>query len=75
MVARCKEGSIGSRTTGLDLTYDQFLITLYLKGLREGDRESIHQHFMSYEATFEEMEEVAKSVEQNSVSLKAKNVK
>ena len=30
---------------------------------------------MSYEVTFEEMEEVAKSLEQNSVSLKAKNIK
>ena len=63
VVARCKERAVGSRTTGLDLTSDQFLITLYLKGLREGDRERIHQRFMSYEATFEEMEEVAKSLE------------
>ena len=75
VVAKCKEGSIGSRTTGLDLTYEQFLITLYLKGLREGDRERIHQRFMNYEASFEEMEEVAKSLEQNTVSLKAKNSK
>ena len=75
MVSKCKEGAIGSRTTGLELTYDQFLITLYLKGLREVDLDRIHQRFMSYEATLEEMEEVAKSLEQNSVSLKAKNVK
>ena len=75
MVSKCKEGAIGSRTTGLDLTYNQFLVTLYLKGLREADRERVHQKFMSYEATFEEMEEVARSFEQNSVSLKVKNSK
>ena len=72
IVQRCKEGAIGSRATGLDLTFDQLLITLYLKGLREGDREKIHARFMNYEATFPEMEEVAKCLEQNTVSLKAK---
>ena len=75
VVSKCKEGAIGSRTTGLNLTYNQFLITLYLKGLRDVDRERVHQKFMSYEASFEEIEEVAKSMEQNSISLKASTAK
>ena len=37
VVSKCRNGAIGSREAGLDLSYDQFLITLYLKGLREGD--------------------------------------
>ena len=72
VVLKCKNGAIGSRKTGLDLTYDQFLITLFLKGLRESDREKIQSKYMSYDASYLEMEEVAKSLEQASVSLKAK---
>ena len=37
VVSKCKEGAIGSRTMGLELNYDQFLITLFLKGLKESD--------------------------------------
>ena len=73
VVAKCKNGAIGSRETGLSLTYDQFLITLFLKGLKESDREKIQSKYMNYEATYSEMEEVAKSLEQSSVSLKAKS--
>ena len=69
---KCKNGAIGSRVAGLNLTYDQFLITLFLKGLREADREKIQNKYMNYEATYQEMEEVAKSLEQSAVSLKAK---
>ena len=75
VVAKCKNGAIGSREAGLDLSYDQFLITLFLKGLRESDREKIQSKYMNYEATYSEMEEVAKSLEQSSVSLKAKSGK
>ena len=71
VVAKCKNGAIGSRETGLSLTYDQLLITLFLKGLKESDREKIQSKYMNYEATYSEMEEVAKSLEQSSVSLKA----
>ena len=38
VVSKCNEVAIGSRTTGLELMYDQFLITLYLKGLKESDK-------------------------------------
>ena len=72
MVLKCKNGAVGSREGGLDLTYDQFLITLFLKGLREADREKIQSKYMNYNATYQEMEEVAKSLEQSTVSLKAK---
>ena len=72
VVAKCKNGALGSRETGLSLTYDQFLITLFLKGLKESDREKIQSKYMNYEATYSEMEEVAKSLEQSSVSLKAR---
>ena len=75
VVLRCKEGAIGSRTTGLELTYNQFLITLFLKGLKEADRGRIHQRFMNYDASFEEIEEVAKALEQNAISLKASPAK
>ena len=64
VVGKCKNGAIGSRETGLSLTYDQLLITLFLKGLKESDREKIQNKFMNYEATYQEMEEVAKSLEQ-----------
>ena len=74
MVSKCKNGEIDSRETGLALTYDQFIITLFLKGLKEGDREKIHNK-LNYEATYSEMEEVVKSLEQSTVSLKAKNIK
>ena len=47
VVLKCKNGAIGSRETGLDLTYDQFLITLFVKGLKEADREKIQQKFMN----------------------------
>ena len=72
VVTKCKNGAIGSREAGLSLTYDQFLITLFLKGLKESDREKIQSKYMNYEATYNEMEEVAKSLEQSAVSLKAK---
>ena len=72
VVTKCKNGAIGSREAGLSLTYDQFLITLFLKGLKESDIEKIQSKYMNYEATFNEMEEVAKSLEQSAVSLKAK---
>ena len=75
VVSKCKEGAIGSRTMGLELNHDQFLITLFLKGLKESDRERIHQKFMNYDASYEEMEEVVKSLEQNSISLKASTAK
>ena len=75
MVSKCKNGAIGSRETGLDLTYDQFVISLFLKGLRESDREKIQSKYMNYEATYSEIEEVAKSLEQSGVSLKAKSGK
>merc|ERR1711954_140813 len=72
VVTKCKNGAIGSRETGLDLTYDQFVISLFLKGLRESDREKIQSKYMNYEASYSEIEEVAKSLEQSGVSLKAK---
>ena len=75
VVSKCKNGAIGSRETGLDLTYDQFVISLFLKGLRESDREKIQSRYMNYEATYKEIEEVAKSLEQSGVSLKAKSGK
>ena len=34
VVTKCKNGAVGSRETGLSLSYDQLLITLFLKGLR-----------------------------------------
>ena len=71
VVHRCSEGSIGSRTTGLDLNYDQFCMTLFLKGLRESDRMKIHQNFLNYDCSWEQMEEIARSLEQNQVSLKS----
>ena len=72
IVLSCKQGAIGSRETGLDLTYDQLLIALYLKGLKEGDREKINSKFLNYEASFQEMEEMAKQLEQSNVSLKTR---
>merc|ERR1711954_262016 len=75
VVSKCKNGAIGSRETGLDLTYDQFVISLFLKGLRESDREKIQSKYMNYEASCSEIEEVAKSLEQSGVSLKAKSGK
>ena len=47
VVLKCKNGAIGSREAGLDLNYDQFLITLFLKGLREADREKIQAKYMN----------------------------
>ena len=35
VTSRCKEEAIGSRTTGLELNYDQFVVTLFLNGLKE----------------------------------------
>ena len=47
VVLKCKNGAIGFTETGLDLTYDQFLITLFLKGLKEADREKIQSKCMN----------------------------
>ena len=75
VVSKCKNGAIGSREAVLSLTYEGLLITLFLKGLTESDREKIQSKYMNYEATYSKLEEVAKSLEQSSVSLKAKSVK
>ena len=72
VVNKCKHAAIGSRETGLDLTYDQLLIALFLKGLKEEEREKINSKFLNYQATYTEMEEMAKQLEQSNVSLKAK---
>ena len=61
---RCKEGAIGSRTTGLNLNFDQFCITLFSKGLKEADRSRVHKHFLNYDCTYEQIEELARSLEQ-----------
>ena len=69
---KCKNGCIGSCEAGLYLTYDQLVIALFLKGLRESDREKINSKFLNYEASFTEIEEMAKQLEQSNVSLKSK---
>merc|ERR1712101_55515 len=69
---KCKQGSIGSRESGLDITLLQLVIALFLKGLKEADREKIGSKFLNYEATYQEMEELAKQLEQSNVSLKAR---
>ena len=63
---------MGSRAAGLDITYDQLVIALFLKGLKASDCEKICSKFLNYEATYQEMEEMAKQLEQSNVSLKAK---
>ena len=47
VVSACKLGAIGDRTSGLQMSYDDFVTTLYLKGLRESDRQNVHTRFMS----------------------------
>ena len=59
--------------TGLQLSYDDLVTTLYLKGLSETDRQNIHKKFMSYNASYEEMAEMARSLEQSAVPLKTKH--